>query len=178
MLFTRNKSNVFAAASAMSLFGYSYYYGRNFNKLAFSNSSSLHFEYGTTLNPKYDKRWKKGEDELLATPNFLCVLDGVGGWIEVLIDSGTMTKEFIKHVADVLKESDESTKVSDIMDKAQSRVKAKGSTTVTMAHLTQDSKLKTCNLGDSGYLVLRPEGEEIIKVFRSESQQHYFNCPF
>ena len=32
-------------------------------------------------------------------PNFLCVLDGVGGWIELLIDSGLMTKEFIQHMA-------------------------------------------------------------------------------
>jgi len=35
----------------------------------------------------------------MTRPNFLCVLDGVGGWIELLIDSGLMTKEFIQHMA-------------------------------------------------------------------------------
>ena len=39
-----------------------------------------------------------------------------------------------------------------------------------MARLTKDAKLQTVNLGDSGYLVLRPEGENIVKVYRSESQ--------
>jgi len=42
-----------------------------------------------------------GEDNYLVKPNFICVLDGVGGWIEVLIDSGKMTKQLIKHIDDV-----------------------------------------------------------------------------
>ena len=118
---------------------------------------------GTTLNPKYDKRFKQGEDALLARPNFLCVLDGVGGWIEVLVDSGVMTKEFIGHIADIASEhsmvddSEEAKEIalSEIMDEARRRTKAKGSTTITLAYLTGE-QLKTCNLGDSGYLLVRP----------------------
>jgi len=64
------------------------------------------------------------------------------------------------------------------LDVANSSTKAKGSTTATLAHLTQDFKIKTCNLGDSGYLILRPADPKIEKVFRSTSQQHYFNCPY
>jgi len=60
-----------------------------------AHEKAMKFEAASTLNPKYDKRWKKGEDNLLIRPQFLCVLDGVGGWIEVMIDSGIMTKEFI-----------------------------------------------------------------------------------
>lgn len=57
--------------------------------------------------------------------------------------------------------------------------KAKGSTTATMAFLTQDKQLKTCNIGDSGYLLLRRgESGNLESVFRSTSQQHYFNCPY
>ena len=35
-------------------------------------------------------------------------------------------------------------------------------------------QLHTCNLGDSGFLVVR--GGEV--VHRSDEQQHYFNTPF
>lgn len=71
-------------------------------KTASADSKRWKFESGHTLNPKYDKRWKKGEDAFLTRDNFLCVLDGVGGWIEVMIDSGIMTKEFIGHIAQLV----------------------------------------------------------------------------
>ena len=39
--------------------------------------------------------------------------------------------------------------------------------------------MKTCNLGDSGYLIVRPGSKgNMEKIFRSTSQQHYFNCPY
>ena len=56
------------------------------------------------LTPKFDKRYKRGEDNLLIKNNFICVLDGVGGWSEVLIDSGLMTKEMVQHIDQVHKE--------------------------------------------------------------------------
>lgn len=64
-------------------------------------------------------------------------------------------------------------------------MKAKGATTCVMAELeahpadADSVSLKTCNLGDSGYLLLRPDEQQSSSViFKSESQQHYFNCPF
>lgn len=40
--------------------------------------------------------------------------------------------------------------------------------------------MNTLNLGDSAYMILRPErgATAVEKLFRSESQQHYFNCPY
>ena len=38
--------------------------------------------------------------------------------------------------------------------------------------------MKSCNLGDSGFMLLRPNGSELTKVYRSETQQYYFDCPF
>jgi len=112
-------------------------------------------------------------------PNFICVLDGVGGWIDYLIDSGIMTKEFIGHIAHQIDNGfDETGVLSDILDHAQAKTVAKGATTATLAQLTQDCKLKTCNLGDSGYLILRPQDQAIVKVFKSQSQQYYFDCPY
>lgn len=34
----------------------------------------------------------------LVKDEFICALDGVGGWIDKGIDSGLMTKELIKHL--------------------------------------------------------------------------------
>jgi len=113
----------------------------------------------------------------LTKPNFLCVLDGVGGWIEVLIDSGKMTKEFIQHIEKEVDHISDKTDLSFILDQAVSKTKAKGSTTATMAFLN-DTQLKTCNLGDSGYLLLRPQDGKLQTLYRSESQQYYFNCPY
>ena len=38
--------------------------------------------------------------------------------------------------------------------------------------------MKTCNLGDSGYLLVRPQDNGIKKLFRSASQQSRFNAPY
>lgn len=50
-----------------------------------------------------------------------------------------------------------------------------GSSTACIVVLDRQShRLHTCNLGDSGFLVVR--GGEV--VHRSDEQQHYFNTPF
>ena len=130
-----------------------------------------------TLNPKYDKRDKMGEDNYLVQPNFICALDGVGGWISLLIDSGKMTKELIK----IIERGYEPGKsLHELLDESVKKLKQGGSTTCVMAELPETSEtkgrnvLKTLNLGDSGYMIVR--NHEI--VFRSESQQHYFDCPY
>ena len=39
--------------------------------------------------------------------------------------------------------------------------------------------LRGMNYGDSGYMIVRPNADQTLtKVFRSEEQQHRFNCPY
>ena len=38
--------------------------------------------------------------------------------------------------------------------------------------------MHTANLGDSGFLLLRKNGLDLVSVFRSTEQQHSFNFPF
>lgn len=38
--------------------------------------------------------------------------------------------------------------------------------------------LKTVNLGDSGYMLLRRNGMDLVKMFRTKEQQHQFNFPY
>ena len=54
-----------------------------------------------------------------------------------------------------------------------------GSSTCVVACLDEEKPfLYTANLGDSGYLLLRKQGVDLVSVFRSEEQQHSFNFPF
>jgi len=77
--------------------------------------------------------------------------------------------------------------LKDILDNASRMTKAKGSSTCVMAEIDEEDPhlLRTCNLGDSAYMLLRPQHCEdsqpqvkFEKLFRSESQQHRFNAPF
>jgi hypothetical protein len=36
----------------------------------------------------------------------------------------------------------------------------------------------TANLGDSGYLLLRKSGIDLISIYRTKEQTHSFNFPF
>lgn len=133
-----------------------------------------YFETATTLNPKYDKRWKGGEDALYVAPNrrFVCVMDGVGGWIEILVDAGLMTKEMVGRIKYEYNQrylKGELQTLNQILDESVMKCKAKGSTTCVMVELEeevldpQNIVLKTTNLGDSGYIILRPEEDGQVK---------------
>ena len=55
-----------------------------------------------------------------------------------------------------------------------------GSTTAVMAKLDpKDNKMKTCNLGDSAYLILRQsKSGGLEKVYRSKEQTYEFDFPY
>ena len=54
-----------------------------------------------------------------------------------------------------------------------------GSCTCTIASLErEEATLHTCNLGDSGYLLVRKSGLDLVSLFRSKEQTHGFNFPF
>lgn len=57
-----------------------------------------------------------------------------------------------------------------------------GSSTLVIATIDQNERLlKTALIGDSGYLILRPESKDQKKytiVFKSKIQQHSFNAPY
>ena len=88
------------------------------------------------MNPKYDKRHKKGEDALLVKEKFICALDGVGGWAshDPPIDSGLMTKELIVHISDMYDLGEFKT-LHDLLDESVKKTVSKGSTTAVMAEI-------------------------------------------
>ena len=135
------------------------------------------------MNPMFEKRCELGEDAYVVRDQLICVTDGVGGWRRKLVYTGLFTKEFVKHIA-ALYDAKNYTTLKDLLDNASKMTKAKGSTTCVMAELRDENpyQMDTCNLGDSGYLLVRPthkNGEpHIEKLFRSATQQHRFNAPY
>ena len=62
-----------------------------------------YFAVGKTLNPKFEKRYKGGEDALLISTDkrFLSVCDGVGGWGELDVDPGLFSKHLCKTMGEI-----------------------------------------------------------------------------
>ena len=67
-----------------------------------------------------------------------------------------------------------------LVDSVQAN-KETGSSTVVLAKFdtSRENYIKTTNLGDSGYLLLRPELDGTFKtLFRTKEQQYSFNFPY
>ncbi len=69
--------------------------------------------------------------------------------------------------------------MKEILVQAAYKTKATGSSTCCLILLDNKSvKIFTANIGDSGYLIIRNDGEKLVEFYRSEEQQHSFNFPF
>jgi len=125
--------------------------------------------------PHADKRYKGGEDgwAIGADGTMIMVADGVGGWANKGVDPGIFTKNMCKRAAQMYAESFAGRDLKSILVEAVKQTPEKGSCTVVMASL-EDDTLKTINLGDSGYIIYTDKK----KVYRTTEQQHYFNCPY
>ena len=160
-----NKNLIFKTSSLASLCFYT-------SHLTFAEQKpTSKFRYAVTLNPYFEKRDEMGEDAYVVRDNFICVTDGVGGWIRKLVKTGKFTKEYVRHIAQ-LYDQKQYQNLKELLDNASKMTKAKGSSTCVMAELTAEEPdvLKTCNLGDSGYLLVRPLDNKMEKLFRSASQ--------
>ena len=82
-----------------------------------------------------------------------------------------MKKHFDKH---------DDSSMKSMLVSAVSENRNTGSSTVVMASLDKNM-LFTTNLGDSGYLILRPDykaARKLTTVFKSKEQQYSFNFPY
>jgi protein phosphatase PTC7 len=66
-----------------------------------------------------------------------------------------------------------------ILQRAWECTHAPGSSTALVAFIRPvERELTVANLGDSGVMVLRPDGPQYVVAFRTKEQQHAFNFPF
>lgn len=132
----------------------------------------LAFRTGVAFIPHPDKREKGGEDAFFTQDHALGVFDGVGGWSSVGVDAGLYSKELARLTSMQIKRDGPASAV-EALKSATERNHAIGSSTACVVGLDSD-RLVGVNLGDSGLLVIR-RGDI---VYRTDEQQHYFNCPY
>jgi protein phosphatase PTC7 len=132
------------------------------------------------LNPHKDKRAKGGEDAASLADNMLAVADGVGGWAQHGVDPAIYSRKLCLNIEKLFTNQPQQYIYSpkNLLVKAVADNKETGSATCVIATLDQEQPmLYTCNLGDSGYLILRKSGTELSQIFKSKEQTHSFNFP-
>jgi len=124
----------------------------------------------------------KGEDAHSQMPNCLAVADGVGGWRKGGVDPSEFSNQlcdFIKSLA-AKNPDDYLLFPRDLLRDAVGLTTKQGTATCLIATLDLHKPvLRTVNLGDSGYMLLRPTSDSQLEmVFRSKEQHHGWNFPF
>ena len=109
--------------------------------------------------------------------------DGVGGWAESGVDPARFARQFCANVDKRLEGDVDGNEYSKdpkrLLIDAVEDTREVGSSTAVIVSLDRDEQLlRTCNLGDSGYLLLRKNGLDLTSVFRSKEQTHGFNFPY
>ncbi|OQR95052.1 phosphatase 2C 55-like [Achlya hypogyna] len=131
--------------------------------------SSWTFSSGLASLPHPKK--KRGEDAAFVTSTAVGVADGVGGWATKGIDSGAYSRA-------LMEACEASTIESPVarLNEAYEAANVPGSSTACLVHL-KDASITAANLGDSGFLHCRQEGNKWTLLYESPPQCHYFNCP-
>ena len=156
-----------------------------------ASSADKYFRYGATNIPHDDKIDKGGEDAWLAQSDLLIVADGVGGWADQGVDPGLFSKQLVVDLEALhdfhlhQEPGKRETIKQELKDAVEVGVQQNmGTCTVVIVKFDDlnPSRLKAINLGDSGYLLLRPDGNgkegKLKRIFRTKEQQHSFNFPF
>jgi len=136
----------------------------------------LTFKSGVSILPHPDKVAKGGEDACFVSSDgkVLAVADGVGGWADVGVDPAFYSKGLMKGAKALTDKPNYSKNPVDVMQAGfLSTAGIKGSSTCCVVVL-DNGVLRSANLGDSGYMVVRDKKT----LFRSKEQQYSFNFPY
>ena len=161
------------------------FYSNNKTLFCSVENKTLAFNYGVTSLPHMEKRAKGGEDSHCTSSEVISVADGVGGWNEVGVDPSLYSNNLCSNIIKYYTELSETYSLKQIFAKSCKDVKHRGSSTCTIAtfnYKNSKPQLEALNLGDSGYLILRPIVKEdkidFSIIFKSEEQTHGFNFPY
>lgn len=157
--------------------------------------------------PHIEKRDKGGEDAYLVTDDFavIAVADGVGGWNKKGVDPALFSNELVKHFKeqyhnlrhigshlkleslDAKPTPTKDISLKELLVESVKRTKSIGTSTFVSAMIDhEESVLYGLNLGDSGYLLLRPvtlkpDQDGLLPydlLFKTQEQQYKFNHPY
>jgi len=140
------------------------------------------FKAGSCNIPHPDKVKTGGEDAFFHDDTTLVVADGVGGWANWGVNSGDYSRSLcnhIKKIAQDFKDDSEATP-KKILVSAALRTTVVGSSTCCLALIDKkEKKLKVANIGDSGYLIARPQADGTLSLVHISGEQlHSFNFPY
>lgn len=157
-------------------------FGSLLRRQAFSTSTN-HFKAGMFLLPHHDKKHKGGEDAGVLNPTMLAVADGVGGWAQSGVDPAIYSRRLCALLESLYESKDDRYLASprSLLVDAVDQNKEVGSCTICIVQLDEHAPVVTsCNLGDSGYMILRQheQTKNLEIVYESKEQQHAFNFPF
>lgn len=147
---------------------------------------------GVESIPHPEKKHKGGEDAFFVKPNGVGVFDGVGGWATQGVDPKDYSNALAKGCSDFLDDNGVDASKSDVRlmlqyayDQTKGPPLLMGSSTACVglvhkytdgtAHDVGEEKMMVLNVGDSACLVFSSEGK---LENMTNTQQHYFNCPF
>mmetsp|Transcript_3740 Transcript_3740/g.6371 ORF Transcript_3740/g.6371 Transcript_3740/m.6371 type:complete len:130 (+) Transcript_3740:122-511(+) len=123
-----------------------------------SKTPHFYFNFASRNIPHFDKRHKGGEDAWVAQENLMVVADGVGGWASEGVDSGLFSKQLVKDIQSMFNESPSLDLKTLLIESVKKNENMGSSTCVLLKFDTERPDfIKTTNLGDSGYLIFRPD---------------------
>lgn len=135
---------------------------------------------GACAIPHPQKAYRGGEDAFFAHTNGVGVADGVGGYASHGIDPAIYTRNLMRFSLErVEKDSQRGQDVTALqaLNYAYAKTNAArepGGCTVTLLTIVENRFASLLNLGDCGTIIMRNEK----LLYRTEMQQHYFNCPY
>ena len=131
--------------------------------LATDSVERNYFHFGSHVIPHPDKVEKGGEDAFYASKNLIAVADGVGGWNNQGVDPSKYSKTLCSGIGTLVEEDPDKyitnpIKYAKLSHKDNTHL---GSSTLVIVALDpHEPILRTYNLGDSGYIILRLRGKK------------------
>lgn len=128
-----------------------------------------------------------GEDAYLCLGScssyFVGVADGVSEWERLRIDAGLWSRSLLEGVRiEIAREVTDVLDPNQLMWSAYERNlnnKVLGSCTACFVTLASvERELSTANLGNSGYMLLRIQGDSLKLLHKSQMQEANFGCPY
>ncbi len=145
------------------------------------DSDSSNAEADPTPNPAARNSSSGSSSSSNSNVSVLGVADGVGGWRQYGVDPGQFSRQLMYNCDRLVRagyflpSQPARLLAQGFLEMQESKQQVIGSSTACVMMLSHaDRVLRTANIGDSGFLVVR-RGEV---VHRSREQQHSFNTPF
>lgn len=139
----------------------------------------LRFKSESTNIPAPSKVEKGGEDAYFHNSELLVVADGVGFWDTVGIDPGIYSRKLVRNVRDFYFEDKNYflRNLKNLDYEAGKNDHFKGTSTLVFAVIDDlTGEMKTSNLGDSGFIILRENKNRVFKHKKNRNKhKNYIN---